>query len=352
MTQAIQSPVRQPSPVRRTSTLTGEYSNGDTHSRGDTSAAIADASQSATVLADQSIIAAIARDGHLAMLSRQSSGSIAAAEAAGSTPQSGGEDAALQSITRQFQQRFRQQAGDKAAFHDLMRQSFGDTYDRQAAEAIRQRVLSGDFSWMPKVELVDSTNLQDVSGLQGGGIGKGAYSAGSDTIYLSRELLASNPAEAERILTEEVGHALDTRVNVSDAAGDEGEIFSRLSHGEKLSASDIAAARAENDSGTIIVDGQRVEVEFGLLKSIKKGVKKCRQGDQERREECRQGDKKRCQQRRQYRQERLQGDYAELVHRQHHEHRSIHTHPGRAGRGASLQHGPCCVLGVPGCQAR
>lgn len=261
MTQAIPSTLRQPSLARRSATAGAVHATGEAEAR----ALSADVSQSAAALADQSVIAAIARDGHLAMLSRQSSTS-ASAEA--------GDDAALDSITRQFQQRFRQQAGDKDAFHELMRQSFGDRYDRQAAESIRQRVLSGDFSWMPKVTLVDSASLQDVSGQQGGGVGKGAYSAANDTVYLSRALLAANPAEAERILTEEVGHALDTRVNVADAAGDEGEIFSRLSHGEKLSASDIAAARAENDSGTIVVDGQRVEVEFGLFKSIKKGIKK------------------------------------------------------------------------------
>ncbi len=189
-----------------------------------------------------------------------------------------GEDKALADITKQFQSRFQDNASDPEAFHSLMQKSFGDQYDQGKAEDIRQQTLNGDFSWMPEVKLVDGATLTDVSGQQNGATGMGAYSTDNDTIYLSRDLLASDPAKAEEILTEEVGHALDARINTSDAAGDEGDIFSKLSHGEEISSDELTALRSENDSGTIMIDGREVEVEYGLFSKIKKGIKKIGKG--------------------------------------------------------------------------
>ncbi|MEE9335114.1 MAG: hypothetical protein V3U65_13580 [Granulosicoccaceae bacterium] len=188
------------------------------------------------------------------------------------------EQKALDAATAQFQNRFAETAGDKEKFHQLMKNSFGQNYDKTKAENIRQQTLAGDFSWMPTIQLVDASNLTDVSGAQAAGEGLGAYSAESDTIFLNRELLLRDPAKAEEILTEEVGHALDTRINTSDAAGDEGNIFSILSHGGDLSAEELTELQAENDTGVIIVDGKKVEVEFGWLKkigrSISRGIKR------------------------------------------------------------------------------
>jgi len=116
--------------------------------------------------------------------------------------------------------------------------------------------------------VVDGSTLTDTSGAQGFGVGMGAYDSASDTIYLSEELLAGDPQQAVDILTEEVGHAIDTRINTSDSAGDEGELFAKLVGGEKLSAAQIQAARSENDHGTIEIDGKTVEVEYGLFSSI------------------------------------------------------------------------------------
>ena len=164
-----------------------------------------------------------------------------------------------------FQERFAALAGDPEAFHALLRQSFGDAYDVGAAEAIRQRTLAGDFGWMPRIEMVDPSVLNDVSGTQGAGAGLGAYDAGGDRILLSRDLVEGDPDLALDILTEEIGHALDTRLNAHDSAGDEGAVFARLSAGEALSRAELEALRAEDDGGTLLVDGQRVEVEFGWL---------------------------------------------------------------------------------------
>lgn len=164
-------------------------------------------------------------------------------------------------------------ASDPEKFHQTLTKSFGDNYDQAKAETIRQQVLSGDFSWMPEIKVVDASVLADQSGQQTDGQALGAYSKDGDTIYISRQLLQSDPAKAAQILTEEVGHGLDARLNQSDAAGDEGDIFARLVGGESISDAELSTLRSENDSGTIMVDGKEVEVEYGFFKSIKKAIK-------------------------------------------------------------------------------
>lgn len=180
----------------------------------------------------------------------------------------------LEDAKAKFQENLTQLASDPKAFHEAMQKAFGDSYDTTKAEAIRQQVLEGDFSWMPDIQVVDQSVLQDQSGTQTSGTALGAYSKDTDTIYISQQLLESDPDKALQILTEEVGHGLDARLNTSDAAGDEGDIFSRLVGGEAISDAELADLKAENDSGVIIVDGKEVEVEYGLFSGVKKFAKK------------------------------------------------------------------------------
>jgi hypothetical protein len=180
----------------------------------------------------------------------------------------------LEAVKSAMQNNLSELADDPKAFHEAMEKSFGGSYDKAKAETIRQQVLKGDFSWMPDIKVVDESVLADQSGQQGAGQAFGAYSKDNDTIYISRQLLQSDPDKATQILTEEVGHGLDARLNTSDAAGDEGDIFSRLVGGEQISDAKLAELKAENDSGTIIVDGKEVEVEYGFLKKLVKKVTK------------------------------------------------------------------------------
>ena len=78
---------------------------------------------------------------------------------------------------------------------------------------------------MPRIEIVDASVLSDQSGTQGAGTGMGAYDAANDRILLSRELLGGDPGRALDVLTEEIGHSLDARLNSLDTAGDEGAVF-------------------------------------------------------------------------------------------------------------------------------
>ena len=186
---------------------------------------------------------------------------------------SGGVDPALEAVLDEVQGNLASLARDPETFHAALTQAFGERYDRAEAESIRRLTLAGDFSWMPEVRVVDRATLQDTSGARGAGTALGAYDSAGDVIYLGRELVEGDRGKAAAILTEEVGHGLDARLNTSDAAGDEGDIFARSVAGEEISAEELTALRAENDSGTIVVDGKEIEVEYGLWSKIKRGVR-------------------------------------------------------------------------------
>jgi len=175
-------------------------------------------------------------------------------------------------VVATFRERFAETAGDPSEFHALLEKTFGPGYDRAAAEGIRQQALAGDFSWLPRIEVVDAASLADLSGTQGAGEALGAYDGASDRILLTTELLAGDPARALDILTEEVGHALDTRLNATDTVGDEGELFARLSSGEPVSEAEVASIRADDDRGVVLVDGKETVVEYGWFSRARKAV--------------------------------------------------------------------------------
>ena len=83
--------------------------------------------------------------------------------------------ASVASLQQGFQQRFAEAADDPAGFATLMQDSFGAAHDRGAAESIRQQTLAGDFSWMPRIEVVPDSTLADTSGTQASGRALGAY---------------------------------------------------------------------------------------------------------------------------------------------------------------------------------
>ena len=202
----------------------------------------------------------------------QASAAAVAAAAASLAAASNPDSAALAQVTAAVQQRFTAQAGNKEAFTALLKQAFGDKFDAGKAETIRQQALAGDFSWAPKVQVVDSKTLADLSGTQAAGSAQGAYVQETDTIYISRELLQSDPAQAQRILMEEIGHGIDARINTQDAVGDEGEIFSKLMHGDAISTQEMAALKADNDHGVVNINGKNVTVEYGWFKKLTKAI--------------------------------------------------------------------------------
>src|SRR5262245_61389865 len=65
-------------------------------------------------------------------------------------------DALQQTVQQRLADRLGELAQDPERFHNLLRSAYGEGYDAAAGEALRQRALAGDTSWMPPVRLVDA----------------------------------------------------------------------------------------------------------------------------------------------------------------------------------------------------
>jgi hypothetical protein len=90
--------------------------------------------------------------------------------------------------------------------------------------------IAEDFSMLPKI---DVRSRWDINGANG------AYTAALDKIFISEEFLYQNADNVDAIasvMLEEIGHAVDVRLNESDGLGNEGAIFSASVRGEPLTA--------------------------------------------------------------------------------------------------------------------
>jgi len=180
----------------------------------------------------------------------------------------GAQEQASDSLKQQFTEQFRELASDPDKFHELLKTVFGTNIDRDMAVTLRKQALKGDFSWMPKMEMVSSESF-----LRDGVQGNAAYAAEENTIYLSESILDLDPKQAQKIFNEEMGHALDAMLNSEDTKGDEGDLFSRMLSGESIDAATLKEIQNEDDSGTIFVNGREVEVEFfGFIKKAARSV--------------------------------------------------------------------------------
>src|SRR5581483_5224078 len=122
------------------------------------------------------------------------------------------------------------------------------------AGTVQTAILDFERVGWPALVVLDDSDLHGA---------RGAYDAVRDTIYLSREFLAeAAPAAITAVIVEEIGHAIDARVQSTDAPGDEGEIFADYVLGHVPGAAELAALKAENDHGTILVNGVATQVEF------------------------------------------------------------------------------------------
>ncbi|QUS61881.1 cadherin domain-containing protein [Synechocystis sp. PCC 7338] len=63
------------------------------------------------------------------------------------------------------------------------------------------------------------------------------------------------------MLLEEIGHAIDARLNLADSPGDEGEIFANVVSGIAFDELGLQSLRSQADHFTIFVDGNAVPVE-------------------------------------------------------------------------------------------
>jgi Clostripain family/Bacterial pre-peptidase C-terminal domain len=135
---------------------------------------------------------------------------------------------------------------------DILITAFGNNYDRDKAGEILNKFGAGDFSELPKIDIITGLPLNT----------NGAYDNQNNIIYLSQEFLNSHSeSEIVGVVLEEIGHNIDFKINRQDAAGDEGDIFSRLARGQSISGEELLRLKAENDHAVIWIDGQQIAIE-------------------------------------------------------------------------------------------
>ncbi|NER97311.1 MAG: calcium-binding protein, partial [Symploca sp. SIO1B1] len=133
--------------------------------------------------------------------------------------------------------------------------AFGNDFDLTESEYLRQQWEEDNFESLPDIEIRSSAAINGAHG---------AFSADTNTIYLSQEYLtqnASSPQAIANLLLEEIGHSVDSQINTSDASGDEGAIFSALAQGVQLEEGTLQALKAENDLTTVTLDGEVIQIE-------------------------------------------------------------------------------------------
>jgi hypothetical protein len=142
-------------------------------------------------------------------------------------------------------------ANNSDAYNALLQNVFG----AQSSEASSHLQVSLSGSGLGiSFEILDGASLSGINAAY-----TSADPTGQERIYLNADWLQSaTAAEIEAVLLEELGHAIDQRLNGDrDTTGDEGEIFSARLRGLSPSSS----ASSENDHRLISLNGVPVGVE-------------------------------------------------------------------------------------------
>lgn len=135
--------------------------------------------------------------------------------------------------------------------NDIINQSFGEHWDKEAFNELREDLLTQNYSKFPEIKVVPSAQIDHA---------KGAFAQKTNTIYIADNFLAENVNNLDAVkgvILEEEGHYIDSRINEEDAPGDEGEIFSSLLQGSPV----MPETFSEDDSATIFIDNEFLEIE-------------------------------------------------------------------------------------------
>ena len=160
----------------------------------------------------------------------------------------------------------KQRAADPIEFERILGETYGEDFDRTAAEGLRQKILADDFSWAPPVQLVPQALLGDMAG---------GYSEDRRMVFLSDQV----PTTFLRadIWMEEIGHHIESLLVTSDTPGDEGARFRMNVDGETIIPTLHAAMLNDEHRGVIQIDGAAFTVEFfsliDWLKAAWNGIK-------------------------------------------------------------------------------
>lgn len=142
-----------------------------------------------------------------------------------------------------------------AGYTEKLGTAFGNDFDGEIANQLFMDFSQGNFSEIPEIKILSDDVLGETNG---------AYSAQKNEIYLNQRFLTENaeqPQAIAAVLIEEIGHFVDAQINTVDSAGDEGDIFARLVFGEEINSETLGHLKAEDDTKTIILDGEEVLIE-------------------------------------------------------------------------------------------
>ncbi|EDX83384.1 type I secretion target GGXGXDXXX repeat protein domain protein [Synechococcus sp. PCC 7335] len=147
-------------------------------------------------------------------------------------------------------------------FIDNIQTAFGDSFNLEELEVLKQDWATGTFTNLPEVQIRSAEELNGANG---------AFSATLGQIYLSRDYIArnlSNVTAVSDVLTEELGHFIDAQINEIDSPGDEGAIFSALVRDVELSESALEDLQKENDKTFLQIDGESTSVELNIQDQV------------------------------------------------------------------------------------
>jgi hypothetical protein len=155
---------------------------------------------------------------------------------------------------------------------------FGDDVSADRIEALRQKILEKDFSWLPEVEWVDDGSLPN-------GV-LGAYVPDTQQILLDSSLRNSSDEELWAVIAEEVGHFVDHQLRLPPGTGvfaaedihskqtwendrthagfpvDEGALFLSALETGQVTPEAWEKAFNDDDWGVVTVGGEELEAEF------------------------------------------------------------------------------------------
>ena len=147
-----------------------------------------------------------------------------------------------------------QTAAINGRFAKAAQRAFELEDDDPGLQQLSDALAAADWHVLPAIELLDG---QTMAGL------RGAYTAsdphGQQSIYLNAAWLQRADANAiESVLLEEIGHALDHRLQQGqDSPGDEGAVFAAYLHNRSISESTFQ----ENDHQFLDINGQKIAIE-------------------------------------------------------------------------------------------
>src|SRR5919202_1608373 len=159
-------------------------------------------------------------------------------------------DTSLQNVRR-----FLTEFATDGIFHTKIETAFGNNFNTELLAELNQSWKTGNFAEIPTIEIRRTAELNGLNG---------AFFNETNTIYLSQDYLTQNAANSSAItdvLLQEIGHFIDSKINVSDTPGEEGEIFSALVQGQTLDNQQLQQLRTQNNSTTITLDGRTIPLE-------------------------------------------------------------------------------------------